>query len=57
MSKELNDKFNLQSWTIPNKGKLIIKLPARVFPKFLELVSPYIHPHMKYKLPKGDSRH
>jgi len=52
LSKELNDKFGFNSWVTPNKGKLIIRISSKEYSKFIELVDPYIHPGMRYKLPK-----
>jgi glycine betaine/choline ABC-type transport system substrate-binding protein len=52
MVKELSIKFNLNCEIRSNKGKKIIVISAESFPTFKQIIEPYIHPKMAYKLPK-----
>lgn len=51
MSLELNDKFGFGSWVVQNKNKSIIRISSEEFGLFYNLVDPYIHPCVRYKLP------
>jgi len=46
MSKELNNKFNLNSWVGTNKNKPVLKLSGHNYELFKELTLPYIIPSM-----------
>nr|BBQ09604.1 group I intronic ORF [Volvocales sp. NrCl902] len=51
MSQELNTKCNWNTFVTKNKGKHVIVTSGRDYESFMELVYPYIHPSMYYKLP------
>jgi hypothetical protein len=51
LSKELKAKFNFECELRSNKGKKIIVISNNSYPLFYELVSPFIIPEMRYKLP------
>ena len=51
LSKELMAKFNFECELRSNKGKKIIVISNNSYPLFYELVSPFIIPEMRYKLP------
>ena len=52
MVKELSIKFNLNCEIRSNKGKKFIVISAESFSTFKQIIEPYIHPKMSYKLPK-----
>ena len=52
MCKELRDKFNLEAWVGVNKGP-IIKISGRSYERFMDIVGPFIHESMRYKLPSN----
>jgi LAGLIDADG DNA endonuclease family len=52
MSKELNDKFNLNTSLRLNKNKYVIVINSTSFQRFLDLTYQFIIPSMRYKLPK-----
>ena len=52
MIKELEIKYNFIVWKSFNKNKPIIKLSGHSYNSFYELVFPYMHPSMYYKLPR-----
>ena len=51
LSNELKAKFNLECELRSNKGKKVIVISNNSYPLFYELVSPFILPEMRYKLP------
>lgn len=51
LSNGLNVKFNLECEIRTNKSKKIIVIRNNSYSLFYDLVSPYILPEMKYKLP------
>jgi LAGLIDADG DNA endonuclease family len=51
MAKELENKFNLLTEIRSNKLKKIIIIKSQSYENFLSIISPYIIPEMKYKLP------
>jgi hypothetical protein len=52
MSKELSDKFNLDTEVRLNKSKYVIVIKSESYPVFNDLTKLYIIPSMKYKLPR-----
>lgn len=53
LSYELNKKFNLNSRVIPHKKKYwVILIPSDNFELLSQLILPFIHPSMGYKLNK-----
>lgn len=52
MCKELRDKFKLETWVGNNKGP-VIKISGRSYERFMDLVGPFIHESMRYKLPSN----
>ena len=53
MSKELMAKFNLECEIRSNKSKKVIVISNNLDPLFYSLVSSYIIPEMRYKLPQS----
>ena len=53
MSKELMAKFNLECEIRSNKSKKVIVISNNSYPLFYSLVSSYIIPEMRYKLPQS----
>jgi hypothetical protein len=51
MSKQLNEKYNLDCEVRSNKGKKIIVIKSSSYSTFLSLIYPYILTEMRYKLP------
>jgi LAGLIDADG DNA endonuclease family len=52
LSNELNIKFNFNSKVIPHKQKyFVIFIPKKDANTLYEIMLPYIHPSMNYKLP------
>jgi hypothetical protein len=51
LSNELIAKFNLECELRSNKGRKVIVISNNSYPLFYELVSPFILPEMRYKLP------
>ena len=51
LSNELITKFNFECEVRSNKGKKIIVICHNSYPLFYKLVSPFIIPEMRYKLP------
>lgn len=51
LCKGLRDKFKFDCSIRSNKGRKIIVISNYSYPLFFDLVSPYIIPEMKYKLP------
>lgn len=49
--KELNEKFNLNSYLSFNKKKPIIYIPNKDYDKFYNIINPFIIDSMRYKLP------
>lgn len=49
--KELNNKFNLNSYLSFNKKKPIIYIPNKDYINFYNIINPFIIDSMKYKLP------
>lgn len=52
MSSELSKKFNLNTVIRLNKNKNIIVILSESYNEFINLTYKYIHPSMRYKLPK-----
>jgi hypothetical protein len=52
MSKELSDKFNLDTEVRLNKFKYVIVIKSDNYPVFNDLIKLYIIPSMRYKLPE-----
>ena len=53
MSKELMAKFNFECEVRSNKSKKVIVISNNLDPLFYSLVSSYIIPEMRYKLPQS----
>lgn len=54
LSSELNQKFNLHSKVIPHKNKYwVIKIPSKDRSHLRRLITPYMIPSIRYKIPKG----
>lgn len=49
----LKEKFHLDAWERKQKEGYQIYISGRSYEKFVKLVSPYIHPSMRYKIPKA----
>lgn len=49
----LNEKFGLKAWKRKQKEGFQIYISGESYESFLELISPYLHPSMIYKLPKA----
>ena len=52
MCKELRDKFKFDTWVGNNKGP-VIKISGRSYERFMDIVGPFIHESMRYKLPSN----
>jgi hypothetical protein len=53
LSSELNNKFKLSSKVIPHKKKYwVILIPSQNAEELSNLIKPYIHNSMSYKIPK-----
>lgn len=51
LSKELNEKFKLESKVISHKEKYkVIEIPRKNNKELVKLIEGYIHEEMKYKL-------
>jgi hypothetical protein len=54
LSSELNKKFGFESKVISHKNKYwVIIIPSKDAVLLYNLIKDYIHPSMKYKLPKS----
>lgn len=51
LSENLNTTYNLETWVKLNKNKPIIAVSGKKYTQIKNLISPYIIPSMKYKLP------
>jgi hypothetical protein len=51
LSENLNNKYNLETWVKENKKKPIIAISGKKYKEIEKLISPYVIPSMKYKLP------
>jgi CRISPR/Cas system-associated protein Cas5 (RAMP superfamily) len=51
VSENLNTTYNLETWVKLNKNKPIIAVSGKKYTQIKNLISPYIIPSMKYKLP------
>jgi hypothetical protein len=51
MSKQLQEKFNLECEVRSNKGKKIIVIKSESYNTFRGIIDPFIIPEMAYKLP------
>ena len=51
LSENLNTTYNLETWVKLNKNKSIIAVSGKKYTQIKNLISPYIIPCMKYKLP------
>jgi nickel-dependent lactate racemase len=51
MSEQLINKFDLLCEVRSNKNKKVIVIKDASYPKFYELISPYLVKEMRYKLP------
>ena len=52
MSDQISDKFYLLCEVRSNKNKKIIVIKDTSYPRFYQLINPYLLEEMKYKLPK-----
>ena len=51
LPENLNTTYNLETWVKLNKNKPIIAVSGKKYTQIKSLISPYIIPCMKYKLP------
>ena len=48
----ITEKFDLTTWTKPNKSGYVVAISGKDYEKFVELAGSYIIPEMGYKLPR-----
>ena len=51
LSENLNSTYNLETWIKASKNKPVIAVSGKKYVQIKKLISPYIIPSMKYKLP------
>lgn len=54
LARLLHEKYGMDCWLKPNKGRWTIAISGHSYDTFFKLVKPYIHSSMQHKLPQGN---